>query len=891
MFYRLGRLIVRAPLLVVSLWLLAGVGCLLLAPSLTVVGKSDESSFLPRSVESIEAREVLARAFPSEAASGAATLVLVRESGLTDADRTYLAELAAWMTGSDAPPEVSRVVTRVVTAEANPSLEGMLRSTDGTTELATVNLSVAPFQTTSNDAVAGIRGRIAATVPAGLDAHVTGAAGVGADYLKAIVAGTDRTTIVTVILVVLILLAIYRAPLAALVPLLTIGAAFLVGRGALGWLAVAGWQISSLLDSFIIVLVFGVGTDYTIFLISRYREELARLGHGSANDLESRRAAATATVGRIGAVITASAATVVVGLCSMAVASFGMIQTTGPALALAIVITLAAGLTLAPALLVLFGPALFWPRHPKPLTEDTGTGIWDRIAATIVRRPFLVSVAVVAGLAVPIVLLPGVSTNFDMLAELPKTADARLGFEAVAGHMDRGRLQPITVLVDAPGSDLTTSAGLAGIARATELLEKMQGVSSVRSIVAPTGEELANDLRPSARLEQISTGVGQLAQPGVLGLALLNPTTLAQLRSGGAWIAALGPAFPWLADNGDYALATTLAQGLSDSLATLTGTPAPSAEDAAKAREAAIASASGLAGATGRLATTFAARPDEDWFLPRGLAGDAGTGIEQLIAGYISPDGSIARLYVIAADDPYSTAALQTARSARVELASVRDAFGSGARIYVGGSIAETADIQTTIEGDFNAVGVITVIGVLIVLAVLLRSVVAPLFLVGTVLLSYLTTLHLAGGLFQGLLGQAGATYFLPLLVFVLLVALGSDYNIFVMSRIREESAGRAVLQGIRIASARTGTVVTSAGFILAGTFAALTTAPLQVLFQVGAAVALGVLLDTLVVRSLLVPAITAVLGEWSWWPFHRRDRPASGPPAIEGGETSASGA
>jgi len=170
-------------------------------------------------------------------------------------------------------------------------------------------------------------------------------------------------------------------------------------------------------------------------------------------------------------------------------------------------------------------------------------------------------------------------------------------------------------------------------------------------------------------------------------------------------------------------------------------------------------------------------------------------------------------------------------------------------------------------DGDFRSVAVVTVIGVLLVLIVLLRSVVAPIFLVATVLLSYGTTLHLAGGLFEGVLGHGGMNYFLPLLVFVLLVALGSDYNIFVVSRIREESVDRPIRDGIRIGAARTGTVITSAGIILAGTFAALMTAPLELLFQVGAAVALGVLLDTFVVRSLLVPALIAVFGDVSWWP------------------------
>ena len=133
---------------------------------------------------------------------------------------------------------------------------------------------------------------------------------------------------------------------------------------------------------------------------------------------------------------------------------------------------------------------------------------------------------------------------------------------------------------------------------------------------------------------------------------------------------------------------------------------------------------------------------------------------------------------------------------------------------------------RRTISEDFLRVAIITVIGVFIVLVLLLRALIAPIYLVLTVLLSFGASMGLSTMIFQDYLGHAGVNYFVPLLVFVLLVALGSDYNIFLMSRVREESDKRGVKDGIRFASARTGTVITSAGIILAGTFAALMTAP-----------------------------------------------------------------
>jgi RND superfamily putative drug exporter len=874
MFERLGRSVVRWRYLVAAVWIVAA-GVLFFAPSLRDVGTADETSFLPRDVQSVAADELLARGFPEDAAVGTATLVLVRDPGpLTDADRAYLATLGPWMAGPTADPALGGSVERLVTAETNPERAALLRSADGTTELATVQLTVPAFQERANETVAAIREHVKATAPAGLQVYVTGSAGIGTDYLQAIKDGTDRTTLVTIVLVVLILLAIYRAPLAALVPLITIGAAFIVARGLLGWMAQAGWSVSTLIDSFIVVLVFGVGTDYTIFLISRYREELGRAGTG-ARDGAGRAAAAQASVGRIGAVITASAATVVVGLGSMAIARFGMIQTTGPALAVAIVVALLAGLTLAPALLVLFGPALFWPRHPRPHTAGGNAGIWDRIAGGIVARPLLVSAVVIGAMAIPIVLLPGAKTNFDTLAELPTTSDARQGFDAVAMHMDKGRLMPISVALDVPGADLTTPAGLTTIATIEQGLTKVQGVGSIQSIVSPTGEGTPDSLRPSVQLLALADGLGRIGlAPMAVDAVLADPAKLAQLQLGLAWLTSAASDVPAIRDAPQAAAARADVTTFVTAIGRL-ASGGLSGPEATMVKAEASAAAGRAAVPLGALATSLAADPTHDLYLPSGLSGDAGAGLANLVGEFVSSDRSITRLLVVADADPYSTDALATVGRIRDALVAMGPSLPSGTQALVGGSTAQFADIQTTISSDFQRVAVITVVGILLVLMLLLRSLVAPLFLVGTVLLSYLTTLHLAGGLFQDVLGQSGANYFLPLLVFVLLVALGSDYNIFVTSRIREESQHRPIRAGIRIAAARTGTVVTSAGIILAGTFAALMTAPLELLFQVGAAVAMGVLLDTFVVRSLLVPALTAVFGDLSWWP----SRPHSAPP------------
>jgi len=156
---------------------------------------------------------------------------------------------------------------------------------------------------------------------------------------------------------------------------------------------------------------------------------------------------------------------------------------------------------------------------------------------------------------------------------------------------------------------------------------------------------------------------------------------------------------------------------------------------------------------------------------------------------------------------------------------------------------------------------------VLLILVLLLRAVTAPLVLIGTVVLSYGAAMGLSALIFRHVLGFAGADSSLPLFVFVFLVALGIDYNIFLMTRVHEESKELGTRRGALLGLGATGGVITSAGLVLAGTFAVLGTLPVVTFAEIGIAVALGVLLDTLVVRSVLVTALNLDLRGRMWWP------------------------
>src|SRR5215469_7182444 len=204
-----------------------------------------------------------------------------------------------------------------------------------------------------------------------------------------------------------------------------------------------------------------------------------------------------------------------------------------------------------------------------------------------------------------------------------------------------------------------------------------------------------------------------------------------------------------------------------------------------------------------------------------------------------------------------------------------------GANGLVGGGTAINLDVACASAHDRTLIIPIILGVVLIILALLLRAVVAPLILVATVALSFAAALGVSAFFFNHVFGFGGADTSFPLLAFVFLVALGIDYNIFLMTRVREEAIRRDARHGAIVGLAATGGVITSAGFVLAGTFAVLATIPSTFLTEIGFAVAFGILLDTIVVRSVLVTALNLDLGRWMWWPSKLARKPDPAPEEL----------
>jgi len=608
------------------------------------------------------------------------------------------------------------------------------------------------------------------TVPQGLDISLSGTATYGRDAIREADRSGEATEKWTIILVVVLLLAMYRAPLLALVPLLTVSVATEISVNLLA--IAADHEIVRLFNGikpYITVLVYGAGVDYCLFLIARYREELdegASIEEGISTALS-----------RVGSALTASAGTTMCGIGMMAFALFGKFQQAGIAIAFGLFVCLVTSLTLAPAVLRLFGRWAFWPnipaRQPSGSEWVSSSGLlsqvmklrllhdgWKKVGQALLRRPMRFwagSILALLPFAICGLFFYG-HLSYGLLTDLPPEAPSVQGARALQAHFPGGEGVPVRVLVDVPGRDFSSDK-LKAPEDILELTERIKarddlGIQAVRSLGDPTG---GRDV-------------------GIKG----NPL-----------------------------------------------------------RERVI----------------------------RKLANDT----------YNAADRpSLTRLDLIFRNDAFSRTSIDEFRNMREALPKMLPETMKGAEIYLAGETAGLSDLKAVTDSDRTFINSLVVGVVFIILWILLKRPWLCSYLMMTVLLSYFATLGITF-LFFWLVdpGFAGLDWKVPMFLFTILIAVGQDYNIFLITRIEEESREAGPIDGIVLALDRTGSIISSCGIIMAGTFSSLMAGSLMAMDQLGFALALGVILDTFVIRPIMVPAFLILLAR-------RRERLAAAQPAAE---------
>jgi len=721
MFQRLGGIVGQHPYRFIAAWSIVLVVCLLFSPDPERVSTAEPPTVLPAWAPSDRAFDILHRAFPNIAGRSRAVAIFERPGGLTGSDLEYLTDLARRLREHAQQYEGWRVL-----APADSPLHGQrLISTDGQCAMLVVLLDVNFTTHRASRLVDALESLMADGRPTDLRWEITGTAGLGRDYALVAERALDRTTRVTVTLVFIILALVYRAPLAALVPLLSITASVVIALKVLDYLALLGWDVSTREKLFTVVLLYGAGTDYAMFWISRYREELSA-GSGA-------KAAAGVAMGTTGPAILAGAGTTILGLMSMIVAELVPVHNAGRIMGIVLVIGLLAATTLAPALALAMGRGLFWPTRPSRQAEIGLRRFWMTLAAFVVRRP---AVMMLSGL---VVMIPPMWTawrlqfHYDTLAELPPDSSADRGARIAEGHFPAGQLYPSSLLVVLGQRRLSPQEASEVSAEIERASAAVPGVNDVRGLMHPAGTS------PQAQV------VNQAVR-------LLGPPAL------------------------------------------------------------------------------------EDYFL--------------------SADRSVLRVELVTPFEPLSVQAMETLGRARQAVRRTVDRLlGAEVEVLAEGITAYISDVRDITRRDQRWVKALALLLIWLVVLVLVRDAWLSAFMLLATLATFGAALGLTEWVFVHLLGFGALDWKVELFLFVIVVAVGQDYNIFLVTRLFEELGSYDLKEATERAVVRTGPIISSCGLIMAATLGSLISAGLRLYEQLGFSLAAGMLIDTFLVRPLLIPS------------------------------------
>jgi RND superfamily putative drug exporter len=763
MFELIARTVERRSWVFVVGWIVFAAVLFMFAPRWDEVSRDDDVSFFPPGSPTVIGHELLQRGFPNEVASSQVVVIAERRDGkLTPKDFNYidrLTEVLSKLVESEPGLGIKQVLDHRALV-LGPRLVGTSADGKGQATLIVAMLRGTYLAKQSRLAVERITKEVEGfgKPPEGLTLGITGSAAVGRDMNTASAESASNTTTATICLVVAILLIVYRSPLLALIPLLTIALSVVTALKGIAWLTkltFLHFQVIGITNIFVVVVLFGAGTDYCLFLIARYREELAR----GRNQVAALREA----IVQVGGALVASAGTVILGLGMLWFSSFAKIKYTGPAIALSLVIGLIASLTLAPVLLRWLRGAVFFPFKPphhvtgadveeEMLQQSPMAGFWQRVANFVIERPGRILAVSILALLPFAYIGSRTRENYSQLSDLHPSSPSIIGATMVQRYFPAGELAPATVLIEHPRLDFRSDEGRTASERLSQTLAALPSIAEVRSISRPLGKAPAQN--PSLRERALE----------------LTSRPLTYQR---------------------YVCVT------------------------------------------------------KD-----------------------SPDaGHITRIDVVFKSDPFSESSMSALDRVSREVKAAMAPGGplEGATEFgLAGSTAMVDDLRDVTGRDQHRMYILVTVGVYLILLFLIRRPLLCLYLIATVVLGYLASLGITELVFkalhQGPEPWVGLDWKVGFFLFVILVAIGEDYNIFLISRVLEEEKKHGPIEGTRLAVAHTGGIISSCGLIMAGTFGSMLTGSLTALRELGFALGLGVLLDTFIVRPILVPAFFVLI-------------------------------
>ncbi|WP_075620241.1 MMPL family transporter [Paenisporosarcina indica] len=837
----------------------------LIAPNLTKQAEEAGSFQLSEDASSQIAAQMLRDADESDQTI---SVVIELNEALTDNVRDQLSMMAKDI------ESLGDHVTSVLNPVGNEELEKQLISENKKTVL--IPITVDGTDEEVNEVANEVRVSI---IPSDMTAYVTGEAIINNDVNKSAQEGLKRTEIITVVLIFGLLLIVFRSIVTPFIPLVAVGISYLLSQSLVAFfIEWFGFPVSNYTQIFLVAILFGIGTDYCILLLSRYKEELSA-GHAVEEAIIN-------TYKTAGRTLLISGLAVFIGFFAIGFADFPIFKS-AVAVAVGIFVLLIVLFTIVPVFMLILKEKLFWPSKKSAAHHDSK--IWSTMSKLSVNRP-VISMLVVAILTVPLLLTYDNSLSFNTVDEIGDDYESVQGLHAIEKGFGSGDSLPVQVIIESD-EKLATEEMIPYVERLSQRFEQIEGVDRIRTVTRPTGDviedlyvdqqigliadglaEVSDGLTEiGAGLEQMQTGLagagsGSGLTEVAVGLGQLNEQltlTSKGLQKTGNIQQTVGTLTAISSHLGQIQQRLASAGSETEGLSQLV-------EGLGASNEGLVQIAEELT-EVGDMMTAMSESVsvrDTGLFIPAGTL--ESEDFAQVLERYTFADGNGLKMEVILSDDPYSPEAIDTVHRLKEAVASeLKGTPLEDADIAFAGISSVNSDLADISSSDFSSTVVIMLVSLFVVLAILFRSLIMPLFMIGSLLLTYFTSISIAELIFENILGFDGISWAVPFFGFVMLVALGVDYSIFLLDRFREEAeSGITVREAMRLSMAKMGTVIITAAIILAGTFGAMMPSGVLSLMQIASIVVIGLLLYGLIVLPLLIPAITVSFDRGVWWPF-----------------------
>jgi putative drug exporter of the RND superfamily len=915
LFGRVGVFVLRWPWVVIGFWIALAAVLLVTFPPLTEMASKRPVAILPPDAPVLVTTHQITEAFNQSGSENENVLlvVLTDENGLSPSDYVTYRALA------DTLRPDTRDIVMLQDFVHTPALREAVTSKDHKAWYLPMVLAGGVGTPELHEGYTRVADAVKQTVAGStLTANLTGPAATGDDLTYIGIRDMHVIETAVVLMVLIILFVIYRNPVTMMLPLITIGVSVLTAQAIVSGVAQLGLGVSSQTITLMTTMMAGAGIDYAVFLISRYHDYL-RLGLDSGH-------AVVSALASIGKVITGSAATVSITFLGMVFTHLGAFRTVGPALAISIAVALLAAVTFLPALLVLAGRR-GWIMPRRDLTHR----FWRRSGIRIVRRPVMHLLGSLTVLIILAFCATMARYNYDDSKTLPRSVESSVGYATLAQHFPLNATIPEYLVVQS-AQDLRKPEALVVLKQMEQRVTDLPDIAKIRGAPPPTtksndhtsadGGAAGEPARGSATVGVESSDEEADAFPNVA--AMLYPLANTGSESEGGEQGRPGEEV----DDPAMFVSTVRALGFAMSLDVAEIANTVNAEPVTVLDVVATTASDGgalqkLAGFAEQLqklpdATTFeaaalsvrqildnaandlramgiddpdaknrsAALPQDAHTFAEAIrqlidgvkalinqTSHIGGGLTKALTSFISPDGHTARYLIQTKLYPFGTDAMnQIRRIVDAARGPHPNAMLSEASISASGVTAMLRDTRAYYGQDIQLIIAMTILIVFLILVALLRAVVAPLYLIASVVISYLSALGIGVIVFQFIFGQ-NLTWSLPGLTFIVLVAMGADYNLLLISRLREESP-YGVRSGVIRTVGSTGGVITAAGVIFAASMFGMLFASINTLVQAGFIIGTGLLLDTFLVRTITVPAMAVLVGNANWWPS-RPPRPS----------------